>query len=167
LLRETTPCFIVNSDIIKLLGRHGSSLCRLIFRVSEPLVIARLLPALLLSCLFVPAVTAAPPAPARAEIDALLSRLQTSTCEFYRNGSWHSAAEAKAHLLLKFEYLAGKNAIQNTEQFIELAGSKSSLSGLPYLVKCPNETPVQSSSWLLLQLNAMRSAPRTLASNPN
>lgn len=130
-------------------------------------MITRLLPALLLAWLAVPAVSAAPLAPpARAEIDGLLSRLQASTCEFSRNGSWYSAAQAKAHLLRKLEYLESRNAIQSAEQFIDLAGSRSSMSGLPYLVRCPNAATVESGSWLLLQLKAMRATPGTLASGP-
>jgi len=70
-------------------------------------------------------------APVRAEIDALLNRLQISNCEFNRNGSWHSASEAKAHLLRKLDYLESSDAVHNTEQFIELAASKSSSSGNP------------------------------------
>jgi hypothetical protein len=130
-------------------------------------MIARLFPALLLSCLCIPAVTAAPPSPARAEIDALLARLQLSPCAFNRNGSWHTGAEAKAHLLAKLEYLEVRNPIQSTEQFIEQAASKSSMSGQPYLVKCPNAVSVESRRWLLLQLQAIRSAGGMFAPAPH
>src|SRR5262252_281918 len=76
---------------------------------------------------------AAPTPPrVRAEIDALLSRLETSGCQFYRNGSWYSGQEAKNHLLRKLEYIEGRTTIESTEQFIELAASKSSFSGKPY-----------------------------------
>ncbi len=121
-------------------------------------------PVFLLTCFFIPAIMAAPLPPAdRAEIDALLSRLATSTCEFYRNGSWHSAAEAKSHLLGKLRYLEDKGMVQSTEQFIELGASKSSVSGEPYLVKCANGSVVSSSAWLRSQLQAMRSAERAPA----
>lgn len=95
--------------------------------------------------------------PIRAEIEALLTLLEVSACEFNRNGSWYSAREAKAHLLRKLEYLEKKNAVAKTEQFIELGASTSSLSGKPYLVKCPDADPVASSEWLLAQLKAIRS----------
>ena len=88
------------------------------------------------------------PAPVRAEIDAVLGRLQASGCEFNRNGSWYKAAEAKTHLLRKLEYLEGNTTLQSTEQFIELGASTSSLSGQPYLVKCGNTAPVESKKWL-------------------
>ena len=85
---------------------------------------------------------AAPPPAARAEIDGLLSRLETSSCEFNRNGTWHSATEAKSHLLVKLKYLEDRGAVDSAEQFIELAASKSSMSGQPYLVRCANSAPV-------------------------
>jgi len=107
-------------------------------------------------------VTAAPlPPPARAEVDALLTRLQSSGCEFNRNGSWYSGTEAKAHLLKKLDYLEGKDLVKTAEQFIEQGASTSSMSGKPYLVRCAGKAPVESGQWLkaeLLQVRAVRSA---------
>src|SRR5512140_438592 len=94
---------------------------------------------------------------ARTEIDALMSKLEASGCEFNRNGNWYSAAEAKVHLLRKLEYLEGRGAVQSTEQFIELAASSSSASGQPYLVRCGNGVAVRSGAWLASQLQVMRS----------
>jgi hypothetical protein len=54
----------------------------------------------LLTCTVVAASVAAPLSPAVSnEIDDLMSRLEASGCEFNRNGSWHTATEAKSHLL--------------------------------------------------------------------
>lgn len=107
--------------------------------------------------LFVSRAAADPVAPPiRAEIDALLVLLEASACEFNRNGSWHSAREAKAHLLRKLEYLEKRTAIAQTEQFIELGASTSSFSGKPYLVKCANADPVASREWLSAQLKTIR-----------
>jgi hypothetical protein len=112
---------------------------------------------LLVTCLFVAAGTAAPLAPsARAEIDALMAKLEASVCEFNRNGVWHTAPDAKAHLLRKLKYLEDKGAVRSAEQFIELAASSSSTTGQPYLVRCGNGAPVQSGTWLLSQLRALR-----------
>jgi Family of unknown function (DUF5329) len=120
----------------------------------------------LLTCVFVAAGTAAPLSPAaRTEIDGLMSRLEASGCEFNRNGTWHAAAEAKSHLLRKLKYLEDKDLVQSTEQFIELAASNSSTTGQPYLVRCANGATVRSSTWLLTQLKAMRSAERVSAPN--
>lgn len=96
------------------------------------------------------------PAPVRAEIDTLLAKLTSSGCQFDRNGTWYDATEAKSHILRKLDYLEGKTTIQTTEQFIELAASKSSSSGKPYRVKCGGEGAVASQQWLSQQLNGIR-----------
>lgn len=102
-----------------------------------------------------PAVAAPLTAPARAEVDTLLARLQASGCQFNRNGSWHSGAEAKAHLQRKLEYLEKKEMVRSAEQFIELGASASSSSGKPYLVRC-GAARVESKAWLGAELKAMR-----------
>ncbi len=94
--------------------------------------------------------------PVRTEIDTLLSKLQLSGCQFNRNGTWYNGSEAKDHLLRKLEYIEGKRTIQSTEQFIELAASKSSLSGRAYQVKCGSAAPLESRQWLTEQLTIIR-----------
>lgn len=103
---------------------------------------------------------AAGPAPpeVRAEIEAVLARLQAPGCQFYRNRSWHSGTEAQAHLRRKLEYLEGKNLVKTTEDFINLAASASSASGEPYLVRCGTSPSVESKAWLREQLGAIRRA---------
>jgi hypothetical protein len=116
---------------------------------------------LLLPWLLASAAIGAPLAPAvQTEIDALLERLETSGCEFNRNGTWYPTPEAKPHLQRKLRYLEDRGMVQTTEQFIERAASGSSVSGQPYLVRCGTGAPVQSGAWLRSQLQAMRSAPR-------
>ncbi len=100
------------------------------------------------------------PAPIRAEIDALMGKLVASGCQFDRNGSLHSGAEAKRHILRKLDYLEGKRTLQSTEQFIELAASQSSISGKPYVVKCGSAPAVPSQQWLLTQLQDLRAKPK-------
>ena len=97
---------------------------------------------------------------ARAEIDALLSRLEASSCTFNRNGTWYPATEAKSHLLRKLKYLEDRGTVRSTEQFIELAGSSSSTTGKPYLVKCGSSAAVESGAWLQSQLRIIRSSGR-------
>lgn len=116
----------------------------------------------LLTVTFAAAGNAASLAPAaRAEIDALLSRLEASSCTFNRNGTWYPATEARSHLLRKLKYLEDRGAVQSTEQFIERAASSSSTTGQPYLVQCGSGAPVQSGTWLRSQLQAVRSPGRT------
>jgi hypothetical protein len=87
----------------------------------------------------------------------LLFRLEASGCEFNRNGTWHTATDAKSHLLRKLQYLEDSGAVQTTDQFIELAASRSSTTGQPYLVKCADGASVESSAWLRSQLQFLRS----------
>jgi hypothetical protein len=71
------------------------------------------------------------PAPVRAEIDALLAKMQDSRFEFGRNGTWYPPAEARKHLLDKLNYLERNREVDSTEQFIAQAATSSSLSGNP------------------------------------
>lgn len=96
------------------------------------------------------------PATSRAEIDALLNRLGASGCQFNRNGSWYSSADAKAHLAKKLNYLVEKKKLDGTEQFIKLAASSSSMSGTPYQVRCGDSQPVASQMWLTTELQTIR-----------
>ncbi len=90
--------------------------------------------AILLTCVAIATTAAAAPLSpaARAEIDALMSKLEASGCEFNRNGNWYPGTEAKSHLLRKLKYLEDKGMVQSTEQFIELAASSSSMTGENY-----------------------------------
>ncbi len=56
--------------------------------------------------------------------------------------------------------------MQTAEQFIERAASASSLSGQAYLVRCGSAAPVQSGTWMLTQLQEMRSAARAAGTSP-
>ncbi len=96
------------------------------------------------------------PAVARGEIDALLKKLQAPTCQFLRNGSWYSGADAQTHLIRKLEYLEGKSLVKTADDFILLGASTSSSSGKPYMVRCGEAAPVESQVWLQEQLKVLR-----------
>lgn len=96
------------------------------------------------------------PQAGKEEIAHLFSYLQTSGCQFNRNGSWHGAQEAADHLNAKYQYLLGKNMISSTEDFIASAATRSSMSGQPYLVKCGDAAPVESAGWFLAELGRER-----------
>jgi hypothetical protein len=102
----------------------------------------------------------------RTEIEALLGKLESSHCEFNRNGGWHTGADAKTHLLGKLQYLENRTTLRSTEQFIELAASVSSASGKPYLVKCGTNPAVPSAQWLNNELAAIRATGQYPASAP-
>jgi len=111
---------------------------------------------LLLLGLALPA-SASPSAKAKAEIAELMDALSNSGCRFQRNGSWHDAAEARAHLQRKYDYLLKKDKVDTAEQFIERAASTSSMSGRAYRVRC-NGREQDAASWFNGQLKRLRNA---------
>ncbi len=76
-----------------------------------------------------------------------------------RNGSWHSAAEARKLLEHKLSAAMRDPAgMPSTEHFIAKSGTRSSMSGKPYLVRCGDSQAVESGPWLMGKLAAMRTA---------
>ena len=100
--------------------------------------------------------SAAPSEAARREIAALIGALDGSSCRFQRNGSWYEAAEARAHLQRKYDYLLKKDKVDSAEQFIELAASQSSISGKPYRIACPGQPEQTAAAWFGARLQALR-----------
>lgn len=92
------------------------------------------------------------------EIQSLFKALQQSGCEFARNGQWYSASEASAHLQRKYSYLKKRALAPTAEDFIARAASQSSMSGKPYLVRCPGQPEVRSQQWFEAQLAQARTA---------
>ena len=109
-----------------------------------------------LLALMLPGAGGAASSSAASEIARLLNILGASPCQFYRNGSWYSAAEAQAHLQKKYDYLAGKGQVTTAEEFIARAATSSSVSSVPYRVRCPNQATVPSAEWLGNQLARLR-----------
>ena len=90
---------------------------------------------------------AAEPVTAKAEIAHLFATLEASNCQFNRNGTWHSAKEASAHLATKYKYLQDKDLVPTAEKFIERAATESSLSGKAYQIKCADGVVQPSAPW--------------------
>ncbi len=111
---------------------------------------------LMLGLLLVPVARAEPPTNVQIEVNFLLGYLEGSGCEFYRNGTWHDSKAAQAHLRDKYKYLMTTNLINNTEDFIEKAATKSSFSGQPYKVRCNGDATVTSNQWLRDELARFR-----------
>lgn len=99
---------------------------------------------------------AAPSDTARREIAGLIGALDGSSCRFQRNGSWHDATEARAHLQRKYDYLLKKDKVDTAEQFIERAASQSSMSGKPYRIACPGQPEQTAAVWFGARLKALR-----------
>ena len=112
--------------------------------------------AMLLAVLVLPAALAEPDEVARTEIAHLLNYLETSGCQFQRNGSWYAPARAASHLNQKYEYLLKKDLATTAEQFIERAATESSASGKPSSVKCGDAAAVPSAEWLRAELQRFR-----------
>jgi cell division septum initiation protein DivIVA len=102
---------------------------------------------------------AAVDAKAQQEITQLLDFVEHSGCQFIRNGSEYPAAEARAHLQKKLNYLENKDMVSSAEDFIERAATKSSMSGQRYQVDCPAGKQ-DSSTWLTNELKRLRQAPQ-------
>lgn len=116
----------------------------------------RLVGALLLVC---SGAQAAPDAKTNEEVGQLLTQLSTSGCEFQRNGDWHSAVEARAHLERKYAYLLKKGLVDHTEDFIDRAATGSSVTGKDYQVRCAGVTSA-SAPWLRAALARIRGGRR-------
>ncbi|RUL76190.1 hypothetical protein EKH80_09885 [Dyella choica] len=93
----------------------------------------------------------------RQEVNALLAFVGNSHCTFIRNGSSYSAKDAQAHLQDKLDYLLRRDMVNTAEQFIERAGSQSSMSGKPYKVNCDGKEQL-SADWLTNELQRLRKA---------
>jgi hypothetical protein len=92
------------------------------------------------------------------EIDHLLASVETSDCIFIRNGKPHDSVAAARHLQMKRE--RGRRYYDSTESFIARIASKSSLTGKPYLIDCPDEAPVEAESWFSRELAEFRAAEK-------
>jgi len=89
----------------------------------------------------------------QAEINHLLSYVETSNCTFIRNGSAHSGPDAKEHIVKKYNYF--KDRISSAEQFIEYAATKSTMSGKKYKVRCDGKEYL-TAQWLNDELKHYR-----------
>ncbi len=113
--------------------------------------------AMLVGLFFLSPLVAQPVLTAQTEINYLLDFVEISGCEFYRNGSWYDSVRAQEHLRKKYDYLSARDRIVTAEDFIAKAASESSLSGVPYEIRCGDGcTTVATSAWLLAVLGRYR-----------
>jgi len=91
-----------------------------------------------------------PPAE-REKIERLIARVaERKDTTFIRNGRTYDAATAAVFLRKKWQ--ANETAVQSVRDFIDKIGSFSSTSGKPYLIRLPDGREVQSSHFLLAEL---------------
>jgi len=106
-------------------------------------------------------VTTPPDTRADREVAALIQVVARSGCLFQRNGRWNAAQSAAAHLRRKNEVIRLRAGdLYSAELFIERAASESSLTGLPYRVRCPGQPEQLSRDWLMARLDRFRDAAR-------
>lgn len=124
-----------------------------------------LAPLLVLGCSALSASAAEISDTARREVDQILTRVAQSGCEFYRAGSWYTAAEARNHLERKYRYLVARQMIATAEDFVALAGTSSSMTNEAYAIRCRGAAAQPSAAWLTSELRTLRadkSSPATV-----
>ncbi len=94
-----------------------------------------------------------PQSESTAAIEYLLTSVAGSELEFVRNGKAHSGPEAVKHMRRKYEHFADR--IHSAEEFIELAATRSILSGKPYTVR-NEDGEMPTAEWLLTLLTEYR-----------
>jgi hypothetical protein len=92
------------------------------------------------------AVSARAAEPLETTIAFLLHRIETADAAFIRNGQTHTPQEAAAHVRAKYEHF--KEQIKTPEDFIQLAATKSLLTGQPYLVRTRDGKEMPLTAWL-------------------
>jgi len=88
------------------------------------------------------------------EIDHLLDFVARTDCQYDRNGTIHNGQEARDHINMKYEYYQKK--VKTSEDFIKYSATKSKLSGRKYKIRCPGQSAMDSSVWLLNELQTYR-----------
>ena len=104
-------------------------------------------------------VRAEPSASAAEDIQYLLNAIDRSGCEFYRNGSWHAAADARSHLASKYRAVDKRRAVPSVQDFIDWIGTRSSMTGEEYRVRCPGSDAMTSAEWFRRELERRKVKP--------
>ena len=120
------------------------------------MISARHLAAAMLICTAASLSQAAESPATKQEIAHLFTTLESSNCQFNRNGTWYSAKEASGHLATKYKYLRDKDLVPSAEKFIERAATESSLSGKAYQIKCADNVAQLSAPWFMAALAKYR-----------
>ena len=80
-----------------------------------------------------------------AVIEYLLDSVAASDLQFMRNGKAHTGTEAAEHMRRKYEHF--EDRIQSADDFIDLAATKSMLSGKKYSVRAA-DGEMATADWL-------------------
>jgi len=86
-----------------------------------------------------------------AKIQYLIASVETlEGAKFIRNGQAFDARPAANHLRLKLKNAGGR--VKTAEDFIKYCGSKSSMSGEPYLIRFTDGTTVKTEAYFRKKL---------------
>lgn len=109
---------------------------------------------LLLSCFFVSVQAYA--VSEEEKITALIESIKSAPegTQFVRNATAYSAADAMAHLNLK--YSKAKSRVKTAEDFIQYVASGSSVSGEAYLIRYPDGTAVTAAAFFTEKLRKLK-----------
>jgi len=88
------------------------------------------------------------------EIQHLIKFIQTTDCQYERNGEFYNGLQAVKHINRKYAHYGDE--ITSAEDFIFYAASKSSFSGQAYRVHCQDKKPQKSQDWLSTELGIYR-----------
>ena len=109
--------------------------------------------------LFLSLATAGAAAAPQSEIEGLLIYVQQlDGAVFIRNGSEHTAAEAAAHMRMKWEKQTDK--VKTAEDFIALCGTQSLLSGERYRIRFKDGRTRDSAEVLRERLAELRNGSK-------
>jgi hypothetical protein len=92
------------------------------------------------------------------EIDHLITFVRNSSVTFIRNGKEYPSTAAAEHLQKKRDHF--QKEIKTTEDFIQLAATKSLATGQPYLIKTRDGNTQECGKWLLAELERLRKPKR-------
>jgi hypothetical protein len=92
-------------------------------------------------------------ASAQAEIEQLLTFVEKSGCTFIRGGDEADGTKARQHLAMKYDF--AKSKLSTADQFVREIGTRSSMTGQPYKVRCAGAVR-ESGPWLQEELVRVR-----------
>ncbi|MCH8134848.1 MAG: DUF5329 family protein [Proteobacteria bacterium] len=107
------------------------------------------------ACMSTTAAESAAQSKSAAAIEYLLDSVAASDLKFMRNGKAHTGAEAAEHMRRKYKHFDDR--IQSADDFIDLAATKSMLSGNKYTVRTA-DGEIATADWLRAVLADYRSA---------
>ena len=117
------------------------------------MTVKRFIAALFISLLMLKSLHVQSADTAEREVRLLIDAIAASHCDFNRNGRQHKAAEAAAHLEVKYAR-AGRH-INSADEFITQLASSSSFTGRPYLMSCEGDT-LPAEDWMIDALEQIR-----------